>query len=79
MDDKPKTFLDGREFVTHSGGYARAKITVQASEDDMNWALMRLGQYVDASHNGHPFRAYIYSAGATVDHPRLITVLAEPL
>jgi hypothetical protein len=79
MDDKPNTYLDGRKFVTHSGGYARAKITVQATEDDMSWALMRLGQYVDASHNGHQFRAYIYSAGSTADYPRLITVLAEPL
>lgn len=73
------TYLDGRKFATHAGGYGRGKITVRATVDDMNWALMNLGQYVDAQHGAHLFRAYIFSAGASVDHPRLITVLAEPL
>ena len=68
----PDTVLDGRTFRQ----YARsgAEITLRATEDDMSWALMHLGQYVQGIRAGISIMAYVYSVNSSVGQST-ITVL----
>lgn len=60
-------------------GHGPGQLDIGATADDIAWAAFRLGQYVaGTSHEGMPFRAYIYNvsrlAGAELG---TINVLVE--